>query len=136
MLAPRLCVHFMKERNSLKYLVAFSFQMCFWFVRSMCYMVSSRKPFCLCARVMRTHACLWSCLPAQGPGWMLFLLRTWERTLAAALPSRPVSAVAGTPWPKSLPVISVTGDEHQAGSFRAVSFQAKFSRISFDGNPV
>lgn len=99
MLAPRLFVHFMKERNSLKYLVAFSFQMCFGLVRSMCCIVSSRKPLCLCARVTRTHACLWSRLPAQGPGWMLFPLRTWERTLAAALPSRPVSAEAGTPWP-------------------------------------
>lgn len=85
---------------------------------------------------MRTYACLWSHPPARGPGWALLLLGTWEHMPAAPLPSHPVSAEAGTPWPKSLPVISVTGDEHQAGSFRAVSFQAKFSRIPFDGNPV
>lgn len=61
---------------------------------------------------------------------MLLLLGTWKHTLAAALPSHPVSAEEGAPWPESLP------DEHQAGCFRAVSFQAKFSRIPFDGNPV
>ena len=54
MLAPHLCVHFMKERNSLKYLVAFAFQMRFGLVRSMCCMVSSRKPLA-CVRKLQEH---------------------------------------------------------------------------------
>lgn len=51
---PRICVHFMKERNSLKYSVEFSFHMCFGLARSMCCMVSSRKPLA-CVHELREH---------------------------------------------------------------------------------
>lgn len=44
----------MKERNSLKYLVAFAFQMCFGLVRSMCCVVSSRKPLA-CVHKLQEH---------------------------------------------------------------------------------